>query len=367
MAAGSTTQNAQPQLLFVDGTFPELAGEMADYLHIADEVKPLLEDESKKDEALAKLVRSSSALTSVPEKEFTAASNLMIHLVMQSNEPKKHLPALCQAFSKPIATSPINGVGLSLNALTTVFNLIDPKNPIRFNVFSAILKFLKAHGMFDTIEPYLKHIPTWFDDWNTGEEYQRNMYVDISEVAAEAGQDEQSYEYLLKALRTFDADDKEELASEEAQELSLRAVKEALLSPTHLLFTDVRSIPSVQNLSETHPVWSQLLDIFAEQDLEDYNDFNDEHEGFVEKEELDGDRLLRKMRLLTFASLAAQTTSRRIEYASIAKALQVPSEDVELWAIDIIRAGLVEGRLSQQEKVFLVHKVTYRLRTDDDD
>ncbi|CRK31582.1 hypothetical protein BN1708_018779, partial [Verticillium longisporum] len=162
----------------------------------------------------------------------------MIHLVMQSNEPKKHLPALCQAFSKPIATSPINGVGLSLNALTTVFNLIDPKNPIRFNVFSAILKFLKAHGMFDTIEPYLKHIPTWFDDWNTGEEYQRNMYVDISEVAAEAGQDEQSYEYLLKALRTFDADDKEELASEEAQELSLRAVKEALLSPTHLLFTD---------------------------------------------------------------------------------------------------------------------------------
>lgn len=188
MAAGAT-QTPQPQLLFVDGSFPELAAEMADYLKVGDEVKDVVDDESKKDEILSKLVRASSALNSVPEKEFTAASNLMIHLVMQSDEPKKHLPTLCQTFSKPPSTSPVNGVGLSLNALTTVFNLIDPKNPIRFNVFSAILKLLKAHGMYETVEPYLKQIPTWFDDWNTGEEYQRNMFVDISELAAEAGRD----------------------------------------------------------------------------------------------------------------------------------------------------------------------------------
>lgn len=188
MAAGAT-QNAQPQLLFVDGSFPELANEMAAYLKIADEVEPLLDSEAKKDEILSKLVRASSSLSGVPEKEYTAASNLMIHLVMQADEPKKHLPALCQAFSKPPTTSPANGVGLSLNALTTVFNLIDSKNPIRFNVFSAILNFLKSQGAFDVIEPYLKHLPTWFDDWNTGEEYQRNMYVNISELASEAGRD----------------------------------------------------------------------------------------------------------------------------------------------------------------------------------
>ncbi|KAL2756345.1 hypothetical protein ACRALDRAFT_2042488 [Sodiomyces alcalophilus JCM 7366] len=359
--AAASAQNAQPQLLFVDGTFAELATEMAEYLNVADEIKPLVEDDKQRDEVLSKLVRASAALNSVPEKEFTAASNLMIHLVMQAEEPKRHLPALCQAFAQPIPSSPINGVNLSLNALTTVFNLVDPKNPIRFNVFSAILKFLKSHAMFDVVQPYLQHIPTWFDDWNTGDEFQRNMYVEIADVAAEAGHADDSFEYLLKALRTFDADEKEDISSEEAQELSLRAVKEALLSPTHLLFNDLRSIPSVQNLSETHPVWSQLLDIFAEQDLEDYKDFNDEHEGFIEKEGLDGEKLLRKMRLLTFTSLAAQTTSRRIEYAAIARALQIPSEDVEMWTIDVIRAGLLEGKLSQQDQAFLVHKVTYRV------
>lgn len=171
----------------------------------------------------------------------------------------------------------------------------------------------------------------------------------------------ESYDFLLKALRTFDADDKEELTSEDAQRLSLRAVKMAILSNTYFLFQDLRAIPSVEALSETNPIYSQLLEIFAEQDLEDYNDFTEEHEGWVEKENLEHDKLHRKMRLLTFASLAAATPSREIEYAKICKALQIPEGEVEKWAIDVIRAGLVEGKLSQKRGMFLVHKVTYRV------
>lgn len=135
----------------------------------------------------------------------------------------------------------------------------------------------------------------------------------------------------------------------------------ALLSNTHFLFQDLRAIPTVQALSDSHPIYSQLLDIFAEQDLEDYNDFNDEHEGWVEQQKLDVDKLHRKIRLLTFASLAAATPSREVEYSKITRALQIPQEEVERWVIDVIRAGLVEGKLSQQRKMFLVHKVTYRV------
>lgn len=99
----------------------------------------------------------------------------------------------------------------------------------------------------------------------------------------------------------------------------------------------------------------------AEKELEDYNDFLDEHNGFIEEAGLDNAKLHRKMRLLTLASLAASTNSRELEYKAIAKALQIPDEDVEMWVIDVIRAGLVEGKLSQQKKVFLVHRTTYRV------
>ena len=32
-----------------------------------------------------------------------------------------------------------------------------------------------------------------------------------------------------------------------------------------------------------------------------------------------------------------------------------------MWTIDVIRSKLVEGRLSQKQKVFLVHRTTYRV------
>jgi translation initiation factor 3 subunit M len=34
---------------------------------------------------------------------------------------------------------------------------------------------------------------------------------------------------------------------------------------------------------------------------------------------------------------------------------------VEMWAIDAVRVGLVEGKLSQQDQTFLIHRTTYRV------
>jgi translation initiation factor 3 subunit M len=32
-----------------------------------------------------------------------------------------------------------------------------------------------------------------------------------------------------------------------------------------------------------------------------------------------------------------------------------------MWAIDAVRVGLVEGKLSQQDQTFLIHRTTYRV------
>lgn len=190
--AATKTQNAQPQLLFVDGSFEELAAEMADYLK-AEEAKQLLAngDQASKDDVLAKLVAASQSLNTVPEKEFTAASNLLVHLVLQASDPKKYLQALCGVFAKPLANSPVHGPGLSLNGLTTVFNLLDQEDPVRARVFLEIVKFVRAHGMYDTLRPYMDKIGAWIDDWeDTGEDYQRKLYEEVAEAAIEAGEEE---------------------------------------------------------------------------------------------------------------------------------------------------------------------------------
>ncbi|KAK4116353.1 PCI-domain-containing protein [Canariomyces notabilis] len=351
---------SSPQLLFVDGSFAELAQEMADYIQVGEQVKSLLAKEQN-EEALQAIVKASSYLNQVPEKEFTGAYNLLIHLVLQSSDYKKYLPAICGNLLKPITSSPTHGFTLAANALSTIFNLLDKTNPVRYHVFMQIVRFIRQHGQFDLLKPRLPNLEGWFAAWETDEEDKRRLYVEVADVAGEAGDDEEAYHYLVKAIATFDREDQEEITSEEAQKLSLKATRMAISSPTRFDFQDLRALPSVQALSDSHPVYAQLLDIFTEQDLEDYNDFRDEHEGWIEKEKLDHEKLQRKMRLLTFASLAASTPNREIPYANIARALQIPSEQVEMWTIDVIRAKLVEGRLSQQKQVFLVHRTTYRV------
>ncbi|KAK8020988.1 PCI-domain-containing protein [Apiospora arundinis] len=349
--------SVQPQLVFVDGTFNELAQEMAEYVKIGDEVKPLIEKDQQ-DEVLKKIIVASSALNQVPEKEFTAAYNLLVYLVMQSKNSDKMLSKVCDNLLKPITSSPQNGPALALGALTNIFNMVKPDSEIRFHIFTFIVRFVKQYSMFDALKKHLRTLDSWVEQWGIDEEDQRKLYENIAEVASEAGDENTSYDFIVKAINTFE---KEEVSSEDAQRLALRALKSALLSPTHYDFSDLMGLPAVQALSDSHAVYFELLEIFAEKDLEDYNDFNEEHDDFIEKEHLNADLLHRKIRLLTFASLAASQPSREIPYKLITKALQIPDNEIELWAIDVIRAGLVEGKLSQREQVFLVHRTVYRV------
>ncbi|KAM0819365.1 putative Eukaryotic translation initiation factor 3 subunit M [Seiridium cardinale] len=350
--------STQPQLVFVDGSFNELAQEMADYVNVGADVKPLIEKDQQ-DEVLKKIIIASTALNSVPEREFSAAYNLLVYLVLQSKNPNMFLSRVCDNLTKPITSSPQNGPGLALGALTNIFNMTKPDDQTRYHVFLAIVKFTTNNGMFEQLKKYLPKLESWVQEWDIDEEDERKLYELISSAATQSGEEQVSYEYLVKAVRTLDDEDNN---TDEAQQLTLRALKTALVSPAHFDFSDLLGISAISALQESQPVWYDLLMIFAEKDLEDYKQFDEDHPGFIEKEKLDTDKLYRKMRLLTFASLAAaESKSREIPYAKIAESLSIPEEEIEMWTIDVIRAGLVEGKLSQRQKVFLVHRAWYRV------
>lgn len=179
----------QPQLVFVDGSFNELAQEMADYIHIGDEIKPLIEKDQQ-DEVLKKIIIGSTALNAVPEKEFTAAYNLLVYLVLQSKNPNMFLSRVCDNLMKPITSSPQNGTGLALGALTNIFNMLKPDNEIRYHVFVAIVKFIKMNGMFEHLKKYLPKLDLWVQQWDLDEEDERKLYELIAEVASDAGDDQ---------------------------------------------------------------------------------------------------------------------------------------------------------------------------------
>lgn len=276
----------------------------------------------------------------------------------QSPNLDNFLPKICQNISAPIVSSPVNASGLALSVLTTIFNILPPDNDARYHVFLAILRVVRTSSSFEALKPQLKNLDSWVEQWETDDEDQRKLYLMIAEVAEDAGEVDQAYLYLLRAIRTIPSD---EVSAKEARALSIKALKSALLHPSHFDFQDLTALDSIQALRKSDPIFFELLELFNADQLDDYNDFKDEHEGWIEEQDLDPLILYRKMRFLTLASLSASTPSRSLPYQHIVRALQIPSEDVEMWVIDVIRAGLVEGKLSQLNQTFLIHRSTYRV------
>jgi translation initiation factor 3 subunit M len=179
----------RPQLLFVDGTFAELAQAMADIVQVGEQVKPLIEKEQN-EEALQTIVKASSHLNSVPEKDFNPSFNLLVHLVLESKDPKKYLPTMCSNLLKPFPNSPVNHISLAANGFTTIFNNLAADNPLRYNVLMQMCRFLKQNNHYDGLRPMLKNLPEWLKAWDTDEEDQRKLYVEVAEIASEGGDGE---------------------------------------------------------------------------------------------------------------------------------------------------------------------------------
>ena len=365
---------AIPKLSLVEGSFEELSLELAAYLDnlrgesstVVADISPLIADsensgrpqETNKDAVLKKLITAASALNVAPEREIQPAYNVLIHLISGMEDVRPYLPTVCKQLGAPITSSQHNGTGIALGVLGTVFNVIDPDDDDRYFVLLSIVEVVKNSRNYETLKSQLPPLTAWLEEWEMEPKQERKLFMAISSAAAAANETNDSYIYLLKALRTI----QNESASAEARQLSLQALKAALLVEKHFDFQDLTALDSVQALRNSDPIWFELLELFSSENFEDFEDFKESNSSFCSDNNLDEAILNRKMRLLTLASLAAQASqARSLPYSTIAKALHVASEDVETWVIDCIRSGLVEGKLSQQKSEFLVHRSTYRV------
>ncbi|KAK9480103.1 hypothetical protein V1514DRAFT_326418 [Lipomyces japonicus] len=322
---------------------------------IADEETEaeVIVDSEKLEQALNIVLGAAAAFEKTNEKDFEPTYNFLIHVLSLSPAGLAvHLDRLFELLTAAAAADSATRALPSLTVLTNLFNILPPDSDLRVKVFLAVFHIAIATGFSSLLLPQLKQLPTWFTEWRTPEANQVKLVLTIAN----------EFELVepVSALKFFQ--DAHRLATQYSvaipSEATTKLIVLALKAVNFVEYDTLLSFPAVSLAASTNLV--ALLKVFVSGTLEDFRAFVSAHPGFVASVGLSEDALTTKIRLLTLATLASQSQSLTLSYSSIAAALDVPADEVEFWVIDVIRAGFIEGKMSQLEQKLLIHRVAAR-------
>lgn len=288
------------------------------------------------------IAEKSVVIASATEKDFEPLYNQVIHILTFSQNLSEIIPILVKNLASPPKYP--NGPILSLAVLSNIFNSLPVTSPLRCQVFSSILDSADASDNFSIIVPQLKNLPTWVKEWGIDAKTIEKLNLKIGNIISKHDP-KTAHKYLVAAVSSNDSPD-----NSLVEQLIFSTLR------TSYDFDDIFALEAVQTQSKSNPTLYKLLEIVSNGDYPAFKQFGATNSSFLTKTDLD--TLTRRVRILALTKAASQYGEKVIPYTVLAKASDVSTEEVEFWIIDAIRAGLIEGRLSQLSQSMSLHRAS---------
>ncbi|KAJ3048454.1 hypothetical protein HK097_010516 [Rhizophlyctis rosea] len=360
MASSSVAFFSDEQSLKLANLIGELKGEAAEGPFYTESKK--VYEAGKYGDLVLRYAKTSEVLLGVQEKDLEPIYNLLIALTKDASTDVT--PEVVKNIITPIVNSPADRAQSKLRILSNLYNNLPPTSSLRYEVFLAIINVAAKGDELDVLIPELdENLNRSVNLWGVGLNQERELYLRLSEsLESVEGLKPQAYTYRLRYLQTFESADAPTLKT--ATPVATQAIKDALILPSILNFESLHNLAAVQQVKST-PLF-KLLSIFLEGDLKAYREFvKKDGKGVVEKE-LEGKEevLVEKIRMLTLAGVAGREVPGEVGYEEIARELEVGEGEVEVWVINVIRAGLIDAKMNQLKKTVVVSRSTHRTFTE---
>ncbi|PPQ92379.1 hypothetical protein CVT25_008729 [Psilocybe cyanescens] len=359
--------------IFAEGTFEEQILELLSYiarnrtdedratfvapfqnaLKSGEGKKPIEEDETRRKLILSKLLVEIRGLGDGSDKEIKGFFNLVfahIFSLYHSNSPevRQYLGTIL----KTISTSPSERLSVKYRVLSNLFNSLPKTSPLRLSVYQTLLQIATSKDNLNVLELTKSDVQKWLSEWEITTEEKSAFLKSIVDAYVQAEEPAVAYEYSLLFVQSLSP------SSEEAKNSALDVIATALRLPTIFDFDPLFKLDAVINVRD-HALFS-LLQVFLNGGLSEFKDWQAKHSQILEKYQIPTLELERKIRLLTLASLASSHIGQNLSYSKVAEGLQVDPSEVEKWVIDVVRAGLVWGKLSQTTQSLHISRATSR-------
>ncbi|KAI9315157.1 hypothetical protein BX666DRAFT_1959766 [Dichotomocladium elegans] len=336
----------ESQILDLTSYISKLQGEDGeDNSPYVQEIKNLLS--AKNNDVFTRLAKDSSLFLTKSDREVEGAFNLLIVVVLGAVDVSSAVKTLVATLSQTESTK----TSLKQKILLNLYNALPSDSPLRYDAFVGLIDVTAQADELESLHSQLSHIDTWVKQWGIDTTTERKLYSHLSEKLIQTGEEKLAFDFTLKTLSTYNADDAA------ATQLAKDAISRAVSIENFFAFEDLLQYPAIQKLKGTKEY--ELLNVFLNGTLSTYKAFAQSNADLLKS--FDSESNIRKIRLLSLASLGCENLARELSYADIAKNLEISEDEVEMWVIDVIRAGLVEAKLNQLNKTVLVHRSIYRV------
>ncbi|KAI0230224.1 hypothetical protein L0F63_001561 [Massospora cicadina] len=347
--------------IFVDGTPSEQALEFAGLIDQIQEVPEgstessfaysiqSLIDEENWDEIYTQFAARVTDLLKLEDNKIIPGFTLF--LVQLKAADSKLFPTLVKGCIDGLVGAENQNGYAKLAMLETLYNAIDNAE-LKGDVLIGIVNVASKHNIVKSLLNITSVVKSKaFEAINV--DFHRKLYI-MLHMAFKESFGKQAYECLLSYLYTFKD------APAETLEFAKQAIVDAISTPEVLNFEPLTQTPPVQALSGQ--AIHELANIFLDGDVASYLAFTKEHSELANT--FDQVAGLHKIRLLTVASLGAKHIGSPISYKALAEAMLLEADDlnseIELYVIDVIRAGLIEAKLNQLEESIVITRSTQR-------
>lgn len=243
--------------------------------------------------------------------------------------------------------------------LMGLYNVFPPAFPYRFPIFVALLEYAAETNLFHLLLPYVKYINEWAKDWNLGPAAKRQVYLILANELKKLGKVEEAYEYLKRHVQYFQGESEEVLADGATVSAAVELAEDAIKMPDVLYFDSLLELNAVRMLERTeHASLYRLLEIFCRDGPKELEDLHAAQPQLLETYGLKYEPCMKKLRLLSVASVVARR--KDIGFKQLSDALRLPENQAEEVIVQAIGLGLIDAKVDQINRVVHIRTAIQR-------
>ncbi|KAJ2567585.1 hypothetical protein GGH12_000281 [Coemansia sp. RSA 1822] len=339
------------ELFFVDGEISTQVEELAQFIGQQNQSAASFAAEvaQSSDPVQAVLTASQGVLPKVSEDKVEAAYNQLFAIAKTG---ESGIDGVAATVAKDISANAESGVA-GLRVLNNLYNLA---NAAQLAVFSEMVVLAVRVNMLPTLVPLVSQLPKLLSGWTASAQQKADVVLELRNALDGAQLGNEAYATELVFLEAIGASD-----ARAAKVATSAIVRFANLSAVCDLDA-LASLDSVQELSQGGQLGSagELLNALLECDFEQWQKYASANADALKELGVDADKATDKIRLLTVASIAAEHLGEDVPFSKVSQAIGVEEDDIEMWIIDVVRSGLMQGKMNQVTRSLVPTRSTYR-------